>query len=975
MDLRIWIDTCCIDKTSSAELSEAINSMYRWYENSSICYIYLEDTPQDFDIHRSGGGRIFSILQQCRWVTRGWTLQELIAPSRAHFYFSDWRYIGSKNEQRFIRYLNKITGIETGILAGEVTVTQVSVANRMKWASRRQTSRPEDIAYCLMGIFDVNMPLLYGEGGSKAFLRLQEQILTTIDDQSIFAWKVPREYDNRENHGLLSHSPSYFVDIPSIYLVSTGYSGNKVPWNMTNKGLQLELFLHDYGGRPGERYIAILDCFQDRGELDMEPKNENGNLSPAIHLRRLWGDHFTRVKASICDMVDVDGKYDGGQVSMFVKQNSVSNIPLLKVPDHLRFGLTDEAWRLCSVWPNNMWNVVDGTFLLNLSRAHEIQVMFRFQRQRPGGRSASLHYYNYERDVDILDIAIVLHRTARAGLEPIGFSRPPSGNKGDARVIYDNFNTTWTKFSEEKRNSLVGEYPDRDYVFVTMTRAVQSGRPLYILNLREGHNRMPQELDGEQTLEPTELIRREKLNSNKRRNLLENDMRTLVHPTHPYCSFQKETTRNEDLRHRLQASLRSLIHLESEGARVFCQDILVGNSKKIARILEKDKLTDLNTSLATHHILYVIEYASLTKNPDVVRALLAKGLEPLKKTELGFNMLQLASIFGNSTVVRPILEHPRLIRGHRDLSIFRQHLGSTDGTGDTALHMAAMYCSGDEFELLVMEMIRANGLTLAARVSDQAEINLEREYLFSLRNSRGETVLHSAIATSNLEVVNHICKTTPGVSVRLDNIGRSSMWHAAYGGSLKILQCIETAYTISPWPPLRNLSDDDGLSPLHVACWRGHPECVHALLRLGASPRLVTRELGMTPVHYAALFGHDKCLQAISEYYSSGTSLELQDAINIRASRAGQELFAPIHLAAANGRLRCIRVLAHNGADINTRTPYYYVLRREATTENPTSLLERLVEVNSTAGEIAADEGYAHIAVFLKDFRMLHTNE
>lgn len=204
--------------------------------------------------------------------------------------------------------------------------------------------------------------------------------------------------------------------------------------------------------------------------------------------------------------------------------------------------------------------------------------------------------------------------------------------------------------------------------------------------------------------------------------------------------------------------------------------------------------------------------------------------------------------------------------------------------------------------------------------------------------------------------------------MRLDNMGCSSMWHAAYGGNLTIRQCIEAAYSISTWLPLRSLSDDDELSPLQVACWRGHAECVHALLRLGASPRIVTRELGMTPIHYAALFGHDHCLEAMTSFYSSRNSLELRDAMNIRASRAGLELFAPIHLAAANGRFRCVKKLAHNGAAINIRAPYYYLLRREATKEKHTSLLERLVEVDSTAGEIAADEGYARIADFLKDF-------
>ncbi|KAH8648651.1 hypothetical protein BX600DRAFT_530428 [Xylariales sp. PMI_506] len=145
---RIWIDTCCIDKTSSAELSEAINSMYQWYQNAAVCYF-----------------------------SRGWTLQELIAPHDVEFFAHDWSYLGNKQESNiFAELLNSITGIHGDVLPGILPLIEVSIASRMKWAALRQTTRVEDIAYSLLGIFGVRMPLLYGEG-SNAFLRLQQEIL------------------------------------------------------------------------------------------------------------------------------------------------------------------------------------------------------------------------------------------------------------------------------------------------------------------------------------------------------------------------------------------------------------------------------------------------------------------------------------------------------------------------------------------------------------------------------------------------------------------------------------------------------------------------------------------------------------------------------------------------------------------------------------------------------------------------------
>jgi len=167
----IWIDTCCIDKTSSAELSEAINSMFQWYRGASVCYAYLSDVLVDPDIEETRAA-----VRQSRWFTRGWTLQELIAPKDVQFFDGNWRPIGRKLDYQFALLVSEITGIHTSALRGSSALEDESVATKMRWASRRQTTRIEDIAYCLIGIFDVNMPLLYGEG-PRAFLRLQEEIL------------------------------------------------------------------------------------------------------------------------------------------------------------------------------------------------------------------------------------------------------------------------------------------------------------------------------------------------------------------------------------------------------------------------------------------------------------------------------------------------------------------------------------------------------------------------------------------------------------------------------------------------------------------------------------------------------------------------------------------------------------------------------------------------------------------------------
>ncbi|KAK1510403.1 HET domain-containing protein [Colletotrichum costaricense] len=179
----VWVDTCCIDKTSSAELSEAINSMYKWYKDSSTCCAYLEDVQQGDD-----PSSFDRQLCNSRWFTRGWTLQELLAPETVEFFDAAWENLGTRSS--LAPKIESITKIPTDFLERNEespAIRSAKIAMRMSWAARRQTTRVEDIAYSLLGIFDVNMPLLYGEG-EKAFERLQIEIMKQSSDDSILAW-------------------------------------------------------------------------------------------------------------------------------------------------------------------------------------------------------------------------------------------------------------------------------------------------------------------------------------------------------------------------------------------------------------------------------------------------------------------------------------------------------------------------------------------------------------------------------------------------------------------------------------------------------------------------------------------------------------------------------------------------------------------------------------------------------------------
>lgn len=330
----IWIDSCCIDKDSSAELSDAINSMFIWYHDSEICYAYLSDVA-------SGDLQSF---KQSRWFTRGWTLQELIAPTRVEFFDGKWQGIGDRVS--LLKSVLEITGIDRRVLGREHhpycerlgnifdgqncncrgrfenlrdLLSSFSVATRMTWARRRTTTRTEDIAYSLLGLFDVNIPLLYGEG-ARAFQRLQQEIIRTHNDQSVLV----HTHRNIDKVGaLFAESPNdfYLGAGPDLLRPRVNTSGH-LAMTLTNRCLNLNMPLchcwYRYGTlfrSEGLAWLGILDCVYSDDYLSR----------PAILLDRISSTSneenvFTRLRPDFVIRISPEDKPDDdGIITVTIK--------------------------------------------------------------------------------------------------------------------------------------------------------------------------------------------------------------------------------------------------------------------------------------------------------------------------------------------------------------------------------------------------------------------------------------------------------------------------------------------------------------------------------------------------------------------------------------------------------------------------------------------------------------------------------
>lgn len=269
-----------------------------------MCYAYLNDVPSRLVCSPDHSNALpeqqwLEKFSASRWFTRGWTLQELIAPRRLAFFSTDWEYMGTKTD--LVPILLDITEIPQDTLLYGDSFGE-SVSRRMSWAAKRQTTRAEDMAYCLLGIFNINMPLLYGEG-EQAFQRLQEEIVKITDDETIFAWKAETS-TFATWRSLFARSPVEFTQ-SGDFLPALGFN-NSQSHAITNQGLRIMLPLSkrkgvEKGWRSGTEFIATLKTRRAR-DLVAAPIG--------ISIKKVTGNEYVRVDADQLHILSQDGIRD-----------------------------------------------------------------------------------------------------------------------------------------------------------------------------------------------------------------------------------------------------------------------------------------------------------------------------------------------------------------------------------------------------------------------------------------------------------------------------------------------------------------------------------------------------------------------------------------------------------------------------------------------------------------------------------------
>jgi hypothetical protein len=371
----VWIDSCCIDKTNNAELTESINSMFQWYSDAALCLVYLSD----FDNSASPSNRN-AMLRGARWFQRGWTLQEIVAARTVHFYDHAWRCFGTQETLR--DELASITGIDAGLLsppqqpaALEIRdlLDALPVGRRMAWAAFRQTTKPEDMAYCLIGLFDVSMPMLYGEGAEKAFFRLQEEIIHNSNDLSLFAWTAAN--GSSTYRGILARSPDEFASL-----------GNLVPeqdlrfnpdYSMSNKGLRIDTFLKPT--EDSEDVIMPLHCYaaevQGKKKLQLGLFLKHDGASSYVRARpQMLGELIEPTSTASGNSIFV-AKYVRKVVATEIHEDSARSTPdsASRTPGAFYFTIPSinapirskrhNTVQLLEVEPRELWDAQNNVFL------------------------------------------------------------------------------------------------------------------------------------------------------------------------------------------------------------------------------------------------------------------------------------------------------------------------------------------------------------------------------------------------------------------------------------------------------------------------------------------------------------------------------------------------------------------------------------------------------------------------------------
>ncbi|KAK2592783.1 hypothetical protein QQS21_009526 [Conoideocrella luteorostrata] len=898
----IWVDTCCIDKTSSSELSEAINSMFRWYRESAVCYAFLSDVD-DPGISNTSSEKTIQAIANSRWFTRGWTLQELISPTIVNFYSKNWEPLGQKHNS-LLEVISKTTGISAAILNGTQDLYECAVATRMQWASQRRTTRIEDEAYCLMGLFDVNMPLLYGEG-RKAFIRLQEEILKQTDDESLFLWKCPQDDPFRyQLSGFLARSPLWFRDSGHFMPLPRNTSEDSKPSAVTNAGLYICLNLvsptssmHIKPGdnaSGGDKFLtALMHCnFYRQRSIE-----DDKAYKPALELRHLGGDRYARVRPD--RILSVDGKSPSCRKYLYVRQNVTLHAAQVVVDDHELSESRQRSRPLSLVWKDDKVHWDQATQTLYTTRGcRGFLARFRYHLKCSDLASWS---------VDVV-LILVAETSAYRDTEWCCFQEDATKeNQGTLPTLPT---SGWTGASHEYRGVLSSVVPDAHNVSSNRftLRLAQTGWFMISKNCifascpnqEQKHSFIeawvpdvtkPDTLDidiedsciryVEVGPDPLARMRREienTLDIGRKPVVISKDTRVLKHLVRAHLAQDYSRLEQETFRAEIKSVGRELLGLSINHDWVISVSPLA-----FAALLGNDTLLQKLLS-------YNVEHDPSARNPY----LFSRRWLPGKQMSDGFTVVHLAAMLGHSSVLRTLLEYFDLPQKIFNLKI------------DSPMHFAAAY---------VRSQTVRETFDCFEDVVKRFNPNAESPWINRILNKNRESLLHRAAQMNNHHAVSAILShLRSGKDVDCRDVNqRTPLWHAAVTGSHDTLkQLLAHGADIEA-------RDKFHTTVLQTACRSSLSlDVVETLLQSGADPNGCTViKTGYdpapyhcaTPCTYAVVKGNADVLRALLRAGAKPDGLYPTD-------------MHPLHIAVMERNLEFVKVLKESGCDLEPRTPY-----------------------------------------------------
>ncbi|QYS98748.1 ANK_REP_REGION domain-containing protein [Trichoderma simmonsii] len=868
-----WIDTCCIDKTNLVELSEAINSMFRWYQRASICYAFLSDVPSDDHFKQKS-----SKFRRSRWFQRGWTLQELLAPKTMRFYgaispsdthsgqafvdtnlVQEWHLLGNKGNMSTT--IASITGIPRHYLLGITALHTASVAQRMSWAAHRDTKRKEDLAYCLLGIFNITMPMIYGEGGEQAFFRLQEQIMKVTRDDSILAWGLGTDDSSTSDTGnitagrIVAKGPADFT-----------HSGNIVRRDQTLKytssvdmsGGSIRAHLPLHTTLTGE-IIGLLSCGPENN-----PQQVVG--IPLIELSVGSSGEYARPR--------------GYEISLYpttvaatkpkpirIKHDNQENVPVDVGGLFFHYeddDFTDISLKIVDVAPRSYWDeeraLITSTPITQDGAVGQILIRLRHDTQDSKDFVVILEYKKESSDTLVKCWVLICSRNLL--LEELVLYLPSMMQKLDGK--------------RRARNELLS-------LTIALERVEQ--QPIFVIRPELVLDGVFTTIDATVELEEKKLIREslqlleENEETERESNKLEDEMNS--------C----DTSLNE-IKKDQETILAKLKELEMRQKALIAKEAeYTGKRTEITTKQDevKTKLSGLSTQWENIQERWdtlgqfgqlscalpgttVLQWAAAKGLIEVVKQRLEDGADVNGSDQDGYTPLMTATISGQFEVATLLIEHGARIdaqtRNDETALIAAAASGcvqlvqllvdkgaDVEGPGNSdALQAAAFYGHADVVRLLLdhgAQIEARAGTSLTALLSasnrghtDVVQLLLDRGADVEAKNWEGVTALVAAFKEGKKDVVKLLINRGAQVDI-CDEDGKTMLIRASAGGDTEIVEQLLAIGKIN-----LNARDKEGRTALEWATQNGHGAIIQLLLN--------ARKHGREQVHTESLQDHSK---------------------------------------------------------------------------------------------------------------------